>query len=290
MPRAKRITEQLKLRKWSVVLAVAHEPEEQHNKLLGWKTMEEDADWLTEEYAASVLKLVAHRLGVDTVTQLDYREEREKLLTEDRKRWLHGHQLLIPKHEQIAVKMGSWPAALQAAGLKTPRERGATRDPTRAPSHVVLLDDFWRHYKVLPTKSALLDFARGNDIPYPEERKTTFGVERDAWADARRAEGEAVPDKPPPQEEREDYSRNVGAAKPGERRRKQWTNPADCVAAVRRYLEDLPPNQKSSADSYRAWARTHNDSPAPNELRQHGSWTTVRKLAQDELQRDAAQR
>jgi len=38
MPRAKRITEQLGLRRWSRVLAVPHEPEEKHNQLLGWKT------------------------------------------------------------------------------------------------------------------------------------------------------------------------------------------------------------------------------------------------------------
>jgi hypothetical protein len=289
MPRAKRITEQLRLRRWSVVLTVAHEPEGKHNHLLGWKTMEEDADWLTVEYVASVLKLVAHRLGADTVSRPDYRDEREKLLAEDRKRWLHGQQLLVPKSAQIEQVMGTWTAALQAAGLRTRSEGVVERNATRAPTHAELLDLFWKHYPVLPTKRDLQAFALGNSIPYPTEAKAKFGEERDAWAEARRAEGVAVPDEPPPHGERADYSRDAGEALPGARRRRRWGNAADCVAAVKRYVEELRPGERAGAESYRAWARRQaGGAPAPKELEQHGGWAAVWRLARDELQREQA--
>jgi hypothetical protein len=90
VPRAKRITEQLGLRKWSRVLAVAHEPEEKHAQLLGWKTKDEEQNWLTKAYVANLLKLVAHRRGADSLTLQDYDEERVKLVAEDHKRWPHG--------------------------------------------------------------------------------------------------------------------------------------------------------------------------------------------------------
>jgi hypothetical protein len=287
MPRAKRITEQLRLRKWSRVLNVAHVPEEKYAQLLGWKTKNEEQDWLTQDYVTNLLKLVAHRRGADSLTLQDYDEERVKLVAEDHKRWLHGRQLLVPKSGQIEQALGSWTAALRLAELKTPRERNATRDATRAPTHAELLDRFWHHYKVLPMKPDLLAFARGNGIPYPGENKTTFGKERTAWIKARRAEGVAVPDETPPREECADYSRDVGAALPGERRRKQWRNVADCVAVLKRYLAQLPPGEPARAESYRAWARG-NGAPAPNQLTQHGGWTAVRKLAQGELQHEPA--
>ncbi len=287
MPRAKRITEQLGLRRWSKVLAVAHEPEEKHAQLLGWKTKDEEQDWLTEEYVANLLKLVAHRRDTDSLTLQDYDEERTKLIAEDRNRWLHGNQLLIPKSGQIEQALGSWTAALSVAGLRTPRERGPARDATRAPTHAELLDRFWRYYKALPMKPHLLAFARGNGIPYPGEARTTFGAERTAWAEARRAEGIAVPEAPLPRDAGPDFSRDVGAALPGERRRKQWNNVVDCVSVVKRYLAQLAPGEPARAESYRAWARG-NGAPAPNQLTQHGGWTAVRKLAQDEFQREQA--
>lgn len=289
LPRAKRITEQLGLRRWARVLEVAHEPENKHAQLLGWKTKDEEQDWLTEDYIASVLRLVAHRLGKDTLTLLEYGEDRSKLLAADKARWLHGRQLLLPKPAQIEIVMGSWSAALRAAGLKTRSERDTPNDPTHAPTHASLLDLFWQHYKVLPLKKDLLAFARGNGIPYPYEGRTTFGQERAAWIKARRAAGETMPDTPPPRDQCADYSRNVGAALPGKRTRASWTDPAACIAVVQRYLSELPPGKQAGAESYRAWAKRQTDAtPAINAMTQHGGWTAVRKLAQEELRREQA--
>jgi hypothetical protein len=281
LPPAKRVTEQLGLR-WRAVLEVAHAPVGEQNRLLGVKTRVEEQDWLTEEYVASVLKLVAHRLGKDTLTRLEYDADRQKLLASDRARWLHGDQLLLPKADQIRFAVGSWTNALRIAGLKTPRERGPAAKSVSAPTHAELLDEFWKHYKVLPTKWELIAFARGNGIPYPNEARVAFGKERATWIKARRADGDAVPDEPPPQAERADYSRDVGAAMPDRRRRRVWTDVNDCVAVVKRYLAELPRGKRPNAEEYRAWTQTQSDGgPSPKEFTQHGGWTAILERAQE---------
>src|SRR5690348_980370 len=63
LPPARRITERLKL-SWAKVLAVAHEPEGEQNRLLGLKDKaSSSADWLSEKHVAAMLRLVAGRLG-----------------------------------------------------------------------------------------------------------------------------------------------------------------------------------------------------------------------------------
>ncbi len=72
VPPARRVTEQLRL-PWAEVLAVAHAPERTQNKLLAVKTREPEQDWLTEDHAATVLGLVAARLGKESLSQSEYR-------------------------------------------------------------------------------------------------------------------------------------------------------------------------------------------------------------------------
>jgi hypothetical protein len=122
LPRAKRITEKLGL-KWGEVLAVAHAHRDEQNRLLGAKGREPNTKWVTPENAASALAVVAHRLGVDSPTQDEYRREREKMLATDAKRWMHGRQLRMPSRQQIVAVHGSWDAALLAADLLTTAER-----------------------------------------------------------------------------------------------------------------------------------------------------------------------
>jgi hypothetical protein len=284
LPPARRITERLGL-PWREVLLVAHEPEERQAQLLGVKTKAAaDNDWITEEHVAAVLQLVAARLGVDTVSLNEYRVERERMLSADRARWLHGRRLLLPTDNQIMAVVGSWDDALRLAGLRAPRERGPTRKKTNSPTFVDLMERFYDAHGVQPTARALKEFARANGIPHPNSRGgNVFSTAIREWQEQRRAAGLRTPrvvrrnggrgHRAP------DYSADVGAAVPGERRRDEWGRDS-CVAAIGRYLAQLKPGERSTSRGYRDWASAQEHAPAMTTIQLHGGWEALRREAQ----------
>jgi hypothetical protein len=279
LPRPKRITEQLRLQ-WREVLALAHAPETEQNKLLGVRTRAARVDWLTWDDARSALRVVALRRGVDSLTLAEYRMERNAILAADRARWLHGGALRLPTDEQIIALAGSWDAALRLAGLKTASESRSIRQ--QGPSRLAdLLERFHDYYSVQPSVRNLRAFALGNGIPYPMH-KQPFGVAVAEWVASRRARGLPEPrvvtrvggrgHKAP------DYSVDVGAARVGERRLAKWTR-ADCAAAVARYLAQLPNGARSTERGYSDWAATQpqGTAPAMSTILALGGWEAMRR-------------
>jgi hypothetical protein len=122
LPRAKRITERLKL-PWRDVLEIAHAPEDKQTRLLAARRKEPDAKWVTPENAASALAVAATRLKVASLTQDEYRRERGKMLAHDARQWMHGGALRMPTEHQVRHVLGSWDAALRAAGLQDTTQR-----------------------------------------------------------------------------------------------------------------------------------------------------------------------
>lgn len=57
-----------------------------------------------------------------------------------------------------------------------------------------------------------------------------------------------------------DYSRDVGAALPSERYRGKWSRD-DCVAWVARYLGQLGPGERPTANGYTDWAAAQELAP-----------------------------
>jgi len=214
------------------------------------------------------------------VTLGEYRAGRGALLAADGARWMHGRQLRLPSDEQVVARAGSWDAALRLAGLETARERGRA-DGTRAPRLTDLLARFHDHYWVQPSARDLRAFARGNGVPYPAERDERFAAAVAEWRHQRREHGLPEPRVPRRVGGRghkaPDYTRDVGAARPGERRRDTWSR-AGCVAAVARYLADAA-GQRSSLRGYADWAASHDDAPAPSTIQEHGGWEAARRDA-----------
>ncbi len=287
LPPAKRIAERLGL-PWREVVAVAHEPEARQNQLLAVKARGRAQDWLTAEYVCVVLQLVAGRLGVDSVTTRDYRVERARLLAEDRARPRNGRWLLLPDDEQIIACAGSWDAALRIAGLNETIDRRPAEGQLGAPTLVDLLERFHDEYGFRPSTRDLRAFARGNGVPYPSERTQRFGVAVAEWVASRRSRGLAQPrvvkraggrgNRAP------DYSRDVGAARPRERRRVKWTRAA-CAAAVAQYLAQLRRDERSTERGYTDWAaaQPRGDAPAVATIQTFGGWEAVRRESQERL-------
>ncbi len=302
LPGAKRIAERLGW-PWSLVLAVAHEPEDRHAHALGAKSRGPTSEsWLTEEHVAAVLTIVAGRLSADTVSVTEYQAECEEMLRTDRARWVHGGNLPLPTPREVIYKLGSWDEALRIAGLKLPHQRPPRPREKRAPSLPDLMERFHDHYGVQPTVLDLQEFARGNGIPYPDPRRVKFSAGRKEWLARRRANGLTAPkvvrrpvgrpprnSRPTPRPTpRPDYSRDVGAARPGERRLgahrlSKWTR-EDCIASVARYLEHAA-GSRSTQRGYSSWAAAQESAPVLATLELHGGWEGLRKLAQEELRR-----
>ncbi len=282
LPRARQITEQLGL-SWRDVLAVAHEPEARQNQLLALRARGSRADWVTAEHVVAVLQLVARRLGAESLTTGEYRAERARLLATERYRPRNDRWLLLPDDEQVIACAGSWDAALGLAGLAATRDR-APRGQPGAPTLVDLLERFHSEHGFQPSARDLRAFARGNGVPYPSERAQRFGAAVEEWVASRSARGLPEPrvvqhaggrGKRAP-----DYSGNVRAARPGERRREKWTR-ASCAAAVAHYLAQLGRGERSTQRGYADWAATQprGAAPAVATMQALGGWEAVRRDA-----------
>ena len=84
------------------------------------------------------------------------------------------------------------------------------------------MERFHDHYGAQPTGKDLREFARGNGIPYPDPRRVKFSAGLGEWIAQRRANDRPDPKVVrrrgrPPRNSRPDYSRDVGAARPGKR-------------------------------------------------------------------------
>jgi hypothetical protein len=241
--------------------------------------------WLTVERVRFALRLVAGRRGAVTLTMGAYDAERDALLAQDCRDWLHGRRLRLPDAEAIRVAARGWDAALRLAGL----EAGAR--PPREVRQVILsrldvMDRFHDHYGEQPTKHALEAFARGNSIPMSDENKRPWSETVAEWRQRRRERG--LPEPRPASRKggrgvkAPDYSANVSAAREGEQsHRGKWSNEEACVAWVARYLASLPARERSTQDGYRRWASQHPGAPSPSRFAQHGGWEAIRRAAQE---------
>jgi hypothetical protein len=287
LPVARNIAKTLRL-PWHEVVAVAHEPEDVQNHRLSQKQTVPYQDWLTHEYVGSVLKLAAHRLGTNTLTPDRYRAVAASLAAADDKRWLHGRQILVPSDDQIIAACGGsaaggWDRALALAGLKPRPGLGDQGLSRKAPPITDVMERFYDAHGVQPSARTLKAFARANGIPYAREEHKKWSEWLVDWKQSRRARGLPEPRvvehvggrgvKAP------DYTANVGAARPGERRLNQWTEEA-CVVSVQRYLAQLPSGKRSSKRGYDDWAKRQNPrAPASSNFDPRGGWESIRRRA-----------
>lgn len=281
-PPARRICEHLDL-PWQKLRELAFLPSGAQHIALGKALNERQGNWLTPEYTDYVLALVARRLGVRTLTPSEYRVERARMLAADR-RSTHGGKLRLPTEDQIAAVAGSWDRALGHAGLGARPAQGEQPPRQRPLTIVEALERCYEHYETEPTSVELHVFVKANGIPLARDRTRTWASYITEWKDVRRAAGLPVPDGPPPRHRRWDYTQNVGAAQPGERRRVPRTR-EELVEWLTRYLDQLPPRQRSTERGYNDWAATQIGAPSSSAFDAHGGWTVLRAEAQAELRR-----
>jgi hypothetical protein len=271
LPVARSISRQLKL-PWPAVLELALAPPETHAHRLGRALTRPEQSWLTEEHISYVLRLVARRLGVESVSPDQYRREREAMLAVSRRR---RRRLRLPTEDQLRIAVGGdWDAALALAGLSARKPHAGVGVST-----VELLERCYQAHGAQSSAEELRRFARANRIPFQPDRRRTWNECVAAWKQERRARGLAVPDGLPPRGQRPNYSRNIGAALPGERRRRDWSHIEDCIEIVIVYLDQLAPNARSSKRSYQDWAAGRDDAPSYSAFDAHGGWERVRALA-----------
>ncbi|MGA2455609.1 MAG: hypothetical protein ABSG93_19055 [Solirubrobacteraceae bacterium] len=281
LPPARRITEQLRL-PWREVLAVAHAPDGEQNKLLATKTREPEQDWLSDEHVAAVLQIAATRLRTDTLSRGEYRTERSRILEENRRRSVRKG-LLLPTDNQIVLYVGSWEAALGLAGLRTTWTPGPTTRG-KAPTLVELIDRFYDAHGLEPSNTVLQQFARANAVPFPAAHtRSPFKTARAEWRRQRQAQG--LPEarrvaRAARGQKATDYSYDVGdTVRPEEQRRNKWTR-EDCVEWVAKYIGQLGTGERSTAAGYTDWAATQELAPVMRTIRYHcGSWEAARREA-----------
>jgi hypothetical protein len=287
LPEAKRITVRLR-KSWSEVLTIAHEPPEKHSHLLGAKEKEEPAqDWLTDEYVAHVVRRVANRLSVTTLSPVAYGAERDAMLAEDARHWSHRRPLLLPSADAILTKLGDWDAALRLAGLAVsahpPRRVGVSR--------LDVMDAFYDEHGEQPSWNALYEFARVSNVCMSGEGGRKWSETITAWRQRRSGRGlpeprvvirsGRSPRAEPNRNKRPAYGASAApiSAAGGTPHLRDWSERNDCVTQMERYLRSLAPNEHSTKRGYAAWAREQDGAPAYSSFDQHGGWESVRRDA-----------
>lgn len=272
-PAARRIAEALGL-PWRRVLELSVMPEPGRSIRLGHELNEREGGWLTKDYCAYLLQLHASRLERQALTPSDYLANRAELAAGGQQR------LRMPTEHQIAAVFGGWDRAAAYAGLR-PRESAGGR-PRRLPSAPIvdMLERCYLAHGTEPTNRELELFAKANGIKLPRRVKPWAEYVAE-WRDGRRAAGLPVPDGPPPTNQRPDYTQDVGAGSPSERRSRKWSED-ELVSWVARYLAELN-GRRSSQRGYAAWARTQEGAPWTSAIQRRGGWNLIRRLAQQLL-------
>ena len=201
-----------------------------------------------------------------------YDVERELMLAEDRRR-RHGRRRHLPTTGQIIRTAGSWTAALELAGLPTPGpEHGKNRGLTLGEA----LELFFRLNQALPTYREILSWAHHQGVPISRHKcrwRDELELLRARWA----ARGVVVPERPPPQDERADYTlRDPRIPRlPADHQRLYRRNEDELVDAVAAYLDQLSPTARATAPGYRAWSEGRSDRPSISTITRKSKWTTV---------------
>jgi hypothetical protein len=184
--------------------------------------------------------------------------------------------------QKARMLTGAWDAALELAKL----EPTSTKEEPASGvvNSLELLDRFYQVRGAQASSTDLKRFATANRIPYnPARDKVPWPELIEKWKEGLRARGITPPDKPPPWRERPDYTLDVGARRPGERRQIDCRDFDDCLSHVIEYLEQLAPGERSTRRGYDHWASQHEDRPYVSELRKHGVWSEMRQKAQEKM-------
>ena len=276
-PHAAKICDRLGMA-WHLVLDLAFSPPESLDRRLGRLRGEEEADWLTDEHAVYLMKVVARRLGTSSLSRAAFRRE----MVEIKRTAPDGTP--VPNEDQLITQLGGWDAACAAAGLQ-PQSSGGTEPAATGIEHV--LERCYEGHGTEPTSRESEDFARANGIPYPRRTRPWAAYVAD-WKRDRAARGLLIPDGPPAKNQRPDYTRPIGgraahgqAGEIGMRRRaKDWKNQDACVAAVAGFLGQLRSGEKDSRKAYVDWSTGRSDAPPASALdRHHGGYAAVRAKA-----------
>jgi hypothetical protein len=188
LPTADAISKRLRL-SWSRTVALALTDASRRTTLLGQWDSPHSAEWGDDgrESAVRTLKAVAARIErIPTPFEYDYEVRAIELEGQPRKAW---KPLRLPLSKYVLSTFGSWPVALEAAGLALDPVR-QRRHP--APPLVESLDRCVDEVGVLPTSRYFREWCARLDIPRPRIREWTALV--DEVRSRRQSRGAAMPD------------------------------------------------------------------------------------------------
>jgi hypothetical protein len=233
------------------------------------------------------------------LTKKQYEVEREKMIAENWRYYLHGRRLRLPRAESICLctqreiygatgagvpQVGTWDRALELADLDSAR-RGRRRTTAQPLPLLDLLERYCAVYGSEPMPRRLWRFANEQKLPY------VMMSGKVAWAEVialwrRRRNAMGLPAPKPPEAPNTGENALVGIRIPKKRkspRKSAWRDPEKCLRAITRYLEQIPKGKRANVLDYGAWASQRGRGPSLTALRQHGGWLKMRQIAHQRM-------
>lgn len=284
---------------WREVLTLAHSSSKQHATSLSGGRGTNAQPWLTPEYIAYALKLIAHRLGVQTLSQSQYEAERETLLKEHKRQHPRSSRSRLPTVVQICAytqrelygttsagtsRAGSWLRALELTGL-APNRKPARRKTRTTSVPMELLEQYYATHGVEPTPARLATFAHEQGITHAVIRnKEVWSKALKAWYVDRERRGLPATFEPSPPTLAEQRFAALSFRETGMFPTTRWADKEKCVLVVIRYLRQIPKGEYATVDGYQRWAKKqHSATPPLGALERHGGWDTIRVLAHQQM-------
>ncbi len=297
LPSARAIARQLGW-SWQKVLQVANSPAKTHGKALQAQEAYAQGS-LTAEYIAYALKLVAKRLDKTTVTESEYDAEIDAMLTENRKRWLHG-RLWLPSAAQISLftrlelygtssagtsSVGTWDRALELTGLELTENRNRKTTARPLPT-IELLERYHEQHGIEPTPRRLWKFAKDNDLPYAvigSQKRWSKIIK--LWRSKRAAQRLPAPGAPQPTTSTEHALALLRVPRqPKKTVHSLWGSRERCLDILIQYLEQIPKNKHATGRGYAAWAKQQPyRTPDLEAFKKHGGWAAMLELAHEKM-------
>lgn len=153
--------------------------------------------------------------------------------------------------------------ALELAGLAESRN-----SPLADLSIEGVIEHCLDHHGTLLTRQEMPIYARAQGLNV-QRRCRLWGESVALVRERRQSAGLEMPEAPPPRGDRPDYSQQAGVERPVLETSHRYSR-EDCIAALARFLAQLPTGRRPTQRAYRDWAKGKPATPTASTLQCHG--------------------
>jgi hypothetical protein len=237
---------------WPEVVECALDQSRDHSRTLGTRNKITGGDWTLDDVIYA-LRVAARRLRQETLSLGEYEQEWQTLAREGP----------FPTANQIRYLVGTWRKAVELAGLSETRSQ-----PLASLSIEDVIEHCLDRHGTLLTRAELPIYARAQGLNV-RRRARRWSESISLVRERRDSAGLQTPLAPPPLNDRPNYAQSAGVERVVLETSRRYSR-EECVAALARFLAELPAGRRPTQRAYRDWAKGKPATPTASTLQRFG--------------------